>query len=316
MWKYKFELSPFTSRGKLTRGLLLASLWIVAVGSLNYFSLTIKAADGTFSLGGNAEITDSAPNPPHPRAIQLTSTCAGRCLVGPLPVGELTTASVIYMPDHTLKFKDIHTLGVDFRKWRGDCGGGSPRFEIALDGNNDGIIDGSVFIYLGPLYNYNRCSNTWESTGNLMVGGGDERFDLTQFFRGVFYDTWRNAISLVGEYAVCYILLVEDGAWYPGLDYPFGNLQNYQVFHFDNVRVNNDLLSTRGNAPSLAPPRIPTLARQALEEYLTGVSKPRDLFGINSYYGRRYSWTNILRSGFLPSQRRGLQNRDASHISR
>ena len=216
-----------------------------------------------------------------------------------------------------MKFKDINTLSVDYRRWNGDCGGGSPRFEIALDTNNDGKIDGSIFIYLGPLFNYNRCSSTWQTTGNLMVGGGDERFDLTQFSNGRFYDTWRSALNLVGEAYICYILLVEDGAWYPAGSYPTGAFQNYQVFHFDNVRVNNDLFSvTRAGSLTLTAPQIPTLARQALEQYVTGVSGPRDLFGSNSYYGRLYSWTNILRSGFLSTQRRGLQSREASPVSR
>lgn len=311
MLKHEFDLNYLTQREKIIRGLFIVSFLLMAVGSLALPSRTVSAADGTFSLGGNAEIATSAPIPTHPKAIQLTSTCAGRCLSGP-PAGELTTASVIYLPDHTLKFKDLHTLSVDFKRLTGDCGGGSPRFQIGLDTNFDGQLDGSIFIYLGPIFNYINCSPTWETSGNLLFNGTEPRFDTAQFLGGTFYDSWRGALNLAGEASVCYILLVVDGAWYPAGVYGTGNFQNSQVFHFDNVRVNNDLFSvTSGNSTNLTTPEIPTLARQNLEQYLTGISEPRDLFGINSYYGRRYSWTNILRSGFLSTQRRGLQNRNS-----
>jgi hypothetical protein len=104
------------------------------IGAMTFFSLSTLAADGTYSLGGFTEIVNNNPALGHPRAFQVPSTCAGECLRG-APFGELTTASVIYLPDRTMRFRDLHTLSTDYRRWTGDCGGGSPRFEIALDTN-------------------------------------------------------------------------------------------------------------------------------------------------------------------------------------
>jgi len=262
-----------------------------ATGVMTMLSLTAQAADGEFSLGGFSEIVNNTPALGHPKAFQVPSTCTGDCLRGGA-AGELTTASLIYLPEHTLRFKDLHTLSTDFRRWDGDCGGGSPRFELGLDTNGDGELDGQIYIYLGQLYDFTRCSNEWENTGNLIFVGGDYRWDLSRF-NGLFYSSYREAISQLGEAAICYIILVVDGSWYPYIVAPFG--QPYkQIFQFDRVRVNNDIYSAN-QVQNLAKVQLSSIAALNLEQYVAGVSAPRSIFSQDSFLGRRYSLRSLLR---------------------
>jgi hypothetical protein len=286
---YKVDLNCYEQR--FTSCLRQAITLFTIVSVMAFFSLSTLAADGTFSLGGFTEIVSNDPALGHPRAFQVPSTCAGECLRG-APFGELTTASVIYLPDRTMRFKDLHTLSTDFRRWTGDCGGGSPRFEIALDTNGDGETNGRIFVYLGPLYDFTNCSRTWENTGNFIAFGGDYRWDLTQL-GGLFYDSYRDASSRFGEAIIDYIILVVDGSWYPNLIYS-PNDPNKQIFQFDRVRVNNDIYNAN-QAGNSTKAEIPSIARLRLEEYVTGISGPRNLFGPDSYLARRYSLRSLFR---------------------
>ncbi len=266
----------------------LAITLFIAIGVMAFLSLP---AQGEFSLGGFTEIVNNNPALGHPKAFQVPSTCAGECLRG-APWGELTTASVIYLPDRTMRFKELHTLSTDYRRWTGDCGGGSPRFEIALDTNGDGETNGRIFVYLGPLYDFTDCTRSWENTGNFIALGGDYRWDLTQL-DGLFYESYRDAISRFGEAIIDYIILVVDGSWYPYQIY-HPTYPNRQIFQVDRVRVNNETYSPN-QAGSFAKAAIPSLARLRLEEYVSGISVPRNLFGEDSYLVRRYSLRNLLR---------------------
>ena len=82
------------------------------------------------------------------------------------------------------------------------CGGGSPRFQINVDGKN-------IFVYLGTPPSFTSCSTG--STGDL-TASGDLRVDLTQF-GGAFYSTWADAVALLGSHAVTGIQLVADSGW-------------------------------------------------------------------------------------------------------
>lgn len=300
---HKVALNCYVSRR--TSHLDQAIKLFIIIGVMIIPFLSTRAADGTFSLGGFTEIVNNNPALGHPRAFQLPSTCAGECLRG-APWGELTTASVIYLPDRTMRFKELHTLSTDYRRWRGDCGGGSPRFEIALDTNGDGETDGRIFVYLGPLYDFTNCSRTWENTGNFIAIGGDYRWDLTQL-GGLFYESYRDAIGRFGEAIIDYIILVIDGSWYPYQVYPL-NDPNTQVFQFDQVRVNNETYSPN-QAGNFTKPAIPSITRGRLEQYVTGISSPRNLFGEDSYLARRYSLRSLLRM-------MGWSRTNSSRISR
>jgi hypothetical protein len=115
-------------------------------------------------------------------------------------------------PLQDLTFGEITTLSTDFYVKEGDCGGGSPRFQISLDTDHDGDHDGNVFVYLGPWPNYNGCPlQTWESSGNL-VTNPELRWDTTQV-GGTFYGSHAQAVILVGGADVLGVSLAVDSGW-------------------------------------------------------------------------------------------------------
>jgi len=134
-----------------------------------------------------------------------------------------------------LKFKDISKLSAWFNVTATDCGGGSPRFSIAIDMNGDGTFtqptDGHVFVYFGPYPNFYDCPFGWQSTGNL-IGNTDLRFDLSQV-GGPWYGSYADALALLGNKRVLYISLNVDSGWWLAR-FPRG-----QVVQFDNIWINN-----------------------------------------------------------------------------
>ena len=122
-----------------------------------------------------------------------------------------------------LKFSELTNLATDFMITAGDCGGGSPRFQVNVGGQN-------VFVYLGSAPNFINCDkNTWLSTGNL-IASTDLRFDTSKV-GGKFYDDHAGALALVGGQVVTGIQLVVDSGWMFG---PSGT----QTVVVDNVVVN------------------------------------------------------------------------------
>jgi hypothetical protein len=111
-----------------------------------------------------------------------------------------------------LTLAEVTDLSTDFLVKEGDCAGGSPRFQLSLDTDDDGDHDGNVFVYLGPWPNYTGCPlNVWESSGNL-VEDADPRWDTSQI-GGTFYDTYENAVELAGGATVLDVSLVVDSGW-------------------------------------------------------------------------------------------------------
>ena len=137
------------------------------------------------------------------------------CLVSDTNVsGDGDDYSGIYagnqLPD--LTFAQLQSLSTDFYVKTGDCGGGSPRFEISLDTNGDGVHDGNVFVYLGPPPSFTGCPlQTWVSSGNL-VTSTDLRWDSQQL-GGPFYGTHASTALLVGGADVLDVSLVVDSGW-------------------------------------------------------------------------------------------------------
>jgi hypothetical protein len=120
-----------------------------------------------------------------------------------------------HLPKSTT-FGGLTTLSTDYLVRQGACGGGSPRFQIGLDTNNDGVRNGSVFVYLGdaPSFSCSNAAGVWQSTGNL-IGNGDLRFDTSQL-GGTFYDSYAHAVAAYGAAKVTSISLVADGGWAVG----------------------------------------------------------------------------------------------------
>jgi hypothetical protein len=183
-------------------------------------------AAAPWSIFGSAQAVKMG-QPPNPWAIKLPSI---------LPDQPYSGVN-FQMPDGSLLFRDIQVLSADFNVTSTDCGGGSPRFQIAIDMNGDGQFtqppDGNVFVYFGPFPNFTGCPAGWQSTGNLITAP-DLRFDTSQV-GGTFYDSYANALALVGDKAVLGISLVVDGGW-----------KAPQVVLVDNVTVNNFKLTAKG----------------------------------------------------------------------
>jgi hypothetical protein len=104
-------------------------------------------------------------------------------------------------------FSSLTALSAQFQLQTGDCGGGSPRFQINVDGKN-------VFVYLGPSPSFTGCAAaTWIDSGNL-VGTSDAcRVDTSQLAGGTQCSTWAAAVTLLGSHTVTGIQFAVDGGW-------------------------------------------------------------------------------------------------------
>jgi len=100
----------------------------------------------------------------------------------------------------------LTSLGAEFNVTDDDCGAGSPRFQIQIEGKQ-------LFVYLGPLPNFTGCAtNTWLPTGSL-VGSPEARFDASQFAGGTYGMTWAQVVTLLGSKTIEAIRFVVDAGW-------------------------------------------------------------------------------------------------------
>lgn len=126
----------------------------------------------------------------------------------------------------------LTNLATDYNVTNDDCAGGSPRFSIRVDFDNDNVVsagDKNVFVYLGPHPSFSGCTpNTMVSSGNLTTNP-DPRWDTSQV-GGTFYDTFANASALTSTNEILRINLVVDAGWaFPDSE---------QTILFDNVSIN------------------------------------------------------------------------------
>ena len=196
-------------------------------------ALATGGSGSKFQLFGEARyITGGLP--PN-GSVHLTSWCFV-FVGGPPPACDstlITQSGIDYTPNPTLKFNQLTHLSTDFRIDGGDCGGGSPRFEISLDKNNDGVSDGNLFVYLGWTSNFDNCIWGWQPTLNVIDNPYPHpRYDLTEF-GGSYFVTYADALALLGDYNVLRVRLVVDGGWTT----PRG-----QAVDVDNFQVNEDVL--------------------------------------------------------------------------
>jgi hypothetical protein len=140
------------------------------------------------------------------------------------------------------KFSDLVTLSTDYNVTDDNCGGGSPRFEVAV---TNGADTGNIFVYLGPAPSFTGCVlNTWVNTGNLLTG--TNTVDTGQLINGTFYDPYTTALAKYGAYTVTNIALVNDGSWNAVATGGDGK----QTVLFDNTRVNTSLYTYEANTPT------------------------------------------------------------------
>lgn len=168
-------------------------------------------------------------------------------------------------------------LSTDYNVTDDNCGGGSPRFSIRVDSDNDNVAsegDKRVFVYLGAHPNYNTCTpNTWTASGNL-VSAVNPVWDTSQV-GGTFYDTYANASTLTSANEILGISLVTDAGWSQG--------DGEQTVLFDNVTVNSNVETFE-----------PETYTVTIEKYIDG-NKATALSANNSAFSMTATWnaTNI-----------------------
>jgi hypothetical protein len=153
------------------------------------------------------------------RAVELSSVGAGFSGVG------------FDVPDGTT-FADLDTLSADYNVTDDDCGGGSPRFSLALDSDGDGLTNGNVHIAIGPSPSFTGCAAGWQSTGNLIGNNDAGRYDISGFGGSPFTD-YAAALATVGAHEVLSVRLIVDASWF--------FLDGEQTVLVDNVNVDGDL---------------------------------------------------------------------------
>lgn len=187
--------------------------------SRNLLSLTVAAA----ALLASAAVAFAAPG----FELQGTATLESGHVQLVSDFSDTTSANdfgaINFTNTGVTTFNSLSTLSADFNPIQGGCGGGSPRFQLNVEGKN-------VFVYFGPAPSFSGCAlNTWTNTGNL-IGSTDARFDLSQRVPGTQSSTYAQALSLIGSQSVTGIQLAVDSGWFFS-----GKVQTVLV---DNVVIN------------------------------------------------------------------------------
>ena len=105
---------------------------------------------------------------------------------------------------------DLDSLSTDYRFPAGStCGGGSPRFQIAVDNDNDSSTAAkNIFVYIGPPPSYTGCpAGAWSNTTNLI--DPTDLVDATQL-GGLFYQPWASVEVAYGTLPVVGVSVVTD----------------------------------------------------------------------------------------------------------
>jgi hypothetical protein len=162
---------------------------LVAMTSLAVASPAL-AAVGTPALSGTATATSGG--------IQLTSNFSD--------ASTTNDFGAVTVPVTGVTLAQLTSLSAQYTITHGSCGGGSPRFQIAIGGKN-------VFVYVGPAPSFTGCGSASTSTGNV-VGTSDQcRVDTSQFAGGTQCSTWAAAVALLGSQTIQSIVFAVDGGW-------------------------------------------------------------------------------------------------------
>jgi hypothetical protein len=114
-----------------------------------------------------------------------------------------------FTPSSPLTFNQITNLNAVYTFSEGDCHGGSLRWSVRTSPTQ------SVFIYYGALPNLTDCTTAVPASnqsGLPMINLSDLRYDTSQV-GGTFYDTYANALALVGSATILKASLVLDSGW-------------------------------------------------------------------------------------------------------
>jgi hypothetical protein len=114
------------------------------------------------------------------------------------------------------------------------CVGGSPRFSIGIDTDNDGDRDGSIFAYFGVDSAGLPCLPTgWQNTGDFLQTG--RLLDTSQLPGGTFYDPYDSAFAKYSAMRVTSISVVVDSEW--------AHADHEQTFLIDNTNVDGNVVT-------------------------------------------------------------------------
>jgi hypothetical protein len=118
------------------------------------------------------------------------------------------------------------------------CGGGSPRIQIAIDTDGDGISNGNAFGYVGHTGFGGGCvTGSWDFVD--MTDTVPFRWDLTQF--GLAYHTWATAVAAITttfpNHRVLSGSLVDDSC---SFNAPSCGQAYYDLFTFENRTLEQD----------------------------------------------------------------------------
>jgi len=199
-------------------------------------ALGAVAATSPWSLYDTATIVKSGVKS-SPWVVQMTSK------VDPTQPYGVTGGEIYYTPSASLYFQDIYQLSTDWEAvtpW----GGGSPRFSLAIDMDDDGLFnpsagDGWAVVYILPQFPYFYGGATgWLHTGNL-IGSAAGIYDTTQFGGPSGYTNYAGALSLLNGKRVLGVMMVTDGGWFTSSYYGVSQ----QVVWANNITVNSDVFS-------------------------------------------------------------------------
>src|SRR5262249_37236466 len=105
-------------------------------------------------------------------------------------------------------FASLTQLATKFDVTDDGCGGGSPRFQLNVDGKNG-------FVYLGPSPTFTGCPpNTLADSRNLIRNNDHGPYDTSQLAPGTQCNTYAGTLALIGSHAVTGIQLVVDSGWF------------------------------------------------------------------------------------------------------
>jgi hypothetical protein len=200
----------------------------VTIGAVVAVMLAVSGAAqaATWDLFYQAALSDTGPT--GGKVLRLSSPNSGADAYGYLR----------YEPATPFTLNDLTELSVDFNMVQGPFVGGSPRFDIGLDFNNDGIWnDHLIYANWGTQpWGGGTPPTGWTSTGNVM---GSSLWGNVTFFDGNTQYTAAGLKAAFGTIKVMRVYVSLDSGW----------AGNTQILDIDNFKINSDVYHIRQVGP-------------------------------------------------------------------
>jgi hypothetical protein len=111
-----------------------------------------------------------------------------------------------FTPNATTTFAQVAKLAAAYAFTTGDCHTGSLRWQIRISQTE------VVYIYYGAYPSFASCTGGDDQSGVNLIGQPDLRYDTTSV-GGTFYDTYANAVALVGSAPILRASLVLESGY-------------------------------------------------------------------------------------------------------